>query len=444
MRYLRPVLYDFTLSATDSGLEFEINVDPEKRVYCLVGENAVGKTALLESLAQVMLASHAIWRSSSEPEKGPSGRSYMGWKMRTGFRTRFEGAQLRVPDATVAGRSIKGGKHWGTMLPLEPLHETRLDPVLDRPFVFVPAQGRASIADVGSSALRLVGDAQSAWFDAIDQTLAASTREPADQVGFARWVTSRLLVNPAFVAGMRQPADEVAALFELAQRFDPAAFGGALTVKDGRRLFSLVLRDGNVLLLGRPIDKLASGWTALLKILQQVVGSIAAWEAVRESNDILGSDALVFIDEIEAHLHPKWQCRILSFLKENFRNATFVVTTHSPLVLRDTDAGEAYELRRNGSKVIAERIGSPRDWYFSDVLRDAFHVALPAPGTQSDGQPALNDVLLTFDAKVRSFMSSKDPSERDEALSLYASIEQRLPVDDPRLRTVEQLRTMLG
>lgn len=41
---------------------------------------------------------------------------------------------------------------------------------------------------------------------------------------------------------------------------------------------------------------------------------------------------IVIIDEIEQHLHPKWQRRIFSRLREKFPNIQFIVATHSPLV----------------------------------------------------------------------------------------------------------------
>ncbi len=46
---------------------------------------------------------------------------------------------------------------------------------------------------------------------------------------------------------------------------------------------------------------------------------------------------IVLIDEIELHMHPTWQRRILRTLKETFPNVQFIVTTHSPQVLGEAD-----------------------------------------------------------------------------------------------------------
>ena len=42
---------------------------------------------------------------------------------------------------------------------------------------------------------------------------------------------------------------------------------------------------------------------------------------------------IVLIDEIDLHLHPAWQHRILSDLKEIFPKVQFIVTTHAPAVI---------------------------------------------------------------------------------------------------------------
>lgn len=435
------MLHQFQLSATDSGLDFDIDLEPGKRLYCFVGENAVGKTALLESLGQVIWWMHAVWQGE-ELREG----SFEGWTARHFFRERFKSLVLRVPDILWNGQPIKQREDWGATEPLGATHiSPPIEELVDQPFVFVSAQQRASLSNLGSEALSLVGDRASAFTDAIERGLSASRREPVSTTAPITWLSARLLVNPSFVVGMHNPQHEVAELLRLMQRFDPESFEGLVTEGGGRVKLAVTYKDGKVHILGRPVDRLASGWVALLRILQEIVSSIAAWEAMRDRSDILASDALIFIDEIDAHLHPRWQARLLPFLKESFPNATFVVTTHSPLLVRDTEPGEGYELVREGDRVTSRRLGSPRDWYLTDVLADAFHVQLPPPGSESVGdQPPLTSVLLDYAQKVREHSASKDPATREEALRLYEAAVARVPEDDPRRRSLDQLRQLLG
>jgi len=51
----------------------------------------------------------------------------------------------------------------------------------------------------------------------------------------------------------------------------------------------------------------------------------------------LVSEGIVLIDELEQHLHPKWQMSILKALTTTFPNVQFIVTTHSPLVINQLE-----------------------------------------------------------------------------------------------------------
>lgn len=52
----------------------------------------------------------------------------------------------------------------------------------------------------------------------------------------------------------------------------------------------------------------------------------------------LFSEGIIIIDEIESHLHPSWQRKIIKSLLETFPNCQFIITTHSPQVLGEIKA----------------------------------------------------------------------------------------------------------
>lgn len=58
-------------------------------------------------------------------------------------------------------------------------------------------------------------------------------------------------------------------------------------------------------------------------------------------NPLLGK-GIVLIDEIELHMHPSWQRKILGVLKHVFPNVQFIITTHSPIIL--SEVNEDYNL----------------------------------------------------------------------------------------------------
>jgi len=53
---------------------------------------------------------------------------------------------------------------------------------------------------------------------------------------------------------------------------------------------------------------------------------------------------IVVIDELELHLHPRWQVRIVEFLRAQFPNIQFIVTTHSPFIIQTARQGEVINL----------------------------------------------------------------------------------------------------
>lgn len=73
------------------------------------------------------------------------------------------------------------------------------------------------------------------------------------------------------------------------------------------------------------------------KCLLALVGDLAYRIAVANPNlsNPFESTGIVLIDEIELHLCPAWQQRILSDLRKTFPNIQFIITTHSPQVLSE-------------------------------------------------------------------------------------------------------------
>ena len=50
------------------------------------------------------------------------------------------------------------------------------------------------------------------------------------------------------------------------------------------------------------------------------------------------------IDEIDLHLHPKWQRHVVGDLQKAFPNIQFIGTTHSPFIVQSMNPGEVIDL----------------------------------------------------------------------------------------------------
>ncbi len=82
------------------------------------------------------------------------------------------------------------------------------------------------------------------------------------------------------------------------------------------------------------IDKLSSGYTQLIHLIVDLAFRSIALNPLMESPQSISG--IVMIDEIDLHLHPKWQWKVLLALRKTFPAIQFIVTTHSPFILSST------------------------------------------------------------------------------------------------------------
>ena len=67
-------------------------------------------------------------------------------------------------------------------------------------------------------------------------------------------------------------------------------------------------------------------------------------------------EAIVLIDEIELHLHPSWQRKVLRRLMETFKNCQFIVTTHSPQIIGEVEPRALILLGHENGRVVREPV----------------------------------------------------------------------------------------
>jgi len=108
----------------------------------------------------------------------------------------------------------------------------------------------------------------------------------------------------------------------------------------------VVLKNGQEL----SFESLSDGEKCFLAM----VGDIARRLAIANPKiNPLDGTGLILIDEIELHLHPEWQRRVIPSLVKTFPNCQFIFTTHSPQILGEVQ-GRVYRLRRTDAGIVAE------------------------------------------------------------------------------------------
>jgi predicted ATP-dependent endonuclease of OLD family len=175
------------------------------------------------------------------------------------------------------------------------------------------------------------------------------------------------------------PNDPEARLFPLVDGLELRGAGG---ISESRRLMEqrrFVLRYGDAYTVKVGIEDLSDGYQAMFAIVLEILTQAAvATGAVPHPNRV---EAVILIDEIEAHLHPRWQRDVVPLLREIFPRCQFVVTTHSPLVVGSAEAGEivVLDIADDGAvtaEILEERLamkGADR------IYEEVFGVARTAP-----------------------------------------------------------------
>jgi ABC-type glutathione transport system ATPase component len=89
--------------------------------------------------------------------------------------------------------------------------------------------------------------------------------------------------------------------------------------------------------------------------------------------------SILLIDEIENHLHPTWQRRVIPALLEHFPGLQIFATTHSPFVVAGLKAGQVHLLNRDANGVITASTNTEDivGWTADEILRTMMGVHDP-------------------------------------------------------------------
>ena len=132
----------------------------------------------------------------------------------------------------------------------------------------------------------------------------------------------------------------------------------------------------------------------------------------------LNGDGIVMIDEIDLHLHPKWQRLIVPRLVEVFPNCQFIVTTHSPQILSHVKAEHIFLLKQEENNI---SIVKPRESY----------------GKSSDRQ--LEDILgvearpLEIKTKLEQLYTIIQNGDLESAKNLMDTLDKKIEGREPEL-----------
>ncbi len=194
------------------------------------------------------------------------------------------------------------------------------------------------------------------------------------------------------------------------------------------------------------IDDLSDGYRTVLALVLNLLRHVEYCfdiESVLEMRDghaVITAEAVVLIDEIDAHLHPSWQRTIGAWLHQRFPNVQFIVATHSPLIATRVSEAEGMVIRlvrrKRGKGEVVEAICEEG----TIGLTTDQKLTSPAFGLSTTRDVLADDMAREIE-RLRERLRRKEatPTERKRLRALEAEYERIAPAT-PTYAGVERWR----
>ena len=366
-------LGDVRAFASPQCLEFTDENGAVSRWNLILGENGVGKTTLLQALAvmrPVPAFDEPITGKSDDAEKADddgtprlveaefsahANEEIRRFIRRNGTRTMKIGAEL-VDTETGMGLSVSAEitGHAKDLISAEfPKFRHQL-------------RSRGPLV-IGYGAGRHIGDHN------LDEVAARSTTQSLFSGAIDLYDAAVLIEKLDYAAQIDKAGKDLGRL-EMLKTAVASLLPGDLTVKD--------IDVRGPMIEGRDPDRSGvfvrtpSGMTPLtdLSIGNQAMFALTvdlAWRlfnAFPESDTPLSESAIVLIDEVDLHAHPRWQRNLRRNFLEQFPKVQFIVTTHNPVIAQEalSEGGTVAVVR-----VLAQRENEDRKWVEEGRFRPA-------------------------------------------------------------------------
>lgn len=117
------------------------------------------------------------------------------------------------------------------------------------------------------------------------------------------------------------------------------------------------------------VDELSDGYKSIFAITVDIIKTLS-----RDNLAFETAEAIVLIDEIGTHLHPRWKMEVVSRLRKTFPKIQFIVTTHEPLCLRGLEKNEVLVLKKNeeGKIISLTDLPNPSDFRVDQLLTSEY------------------------------------------------------------------------
>jgi hypothetical protein len=143
-----------------------------------------------------------------------------------------------------------------------------------------------------------------------------------------------------------------------------------------------------------PLTGLSLGYQTTLAWATEL--ALRLYRHYPDSPNPLAEPAIVLVDEIDLHLHPRWQRQIIEYLTQHFPKTQFIATAHSPLMVQAATNVNLAVLQRqeqDGQVVIENRPHFVESWRVDQILTSELF-GVSARSRRIEGLMAERNMLL--------------------------------------------------
>ncbi|WCN10707.1 AAA family ATPase [Marinomonas mediterranea] len=121
----------------------------------------------------------------------------------------------------------------------------------------------------------------------------------------------------------------------------------------------------------QPFSTLSDGQRCILALVADLAQKAATLNPHMGEGVLQKTEGVVLIDELDLHLHPRWQRRVIEDLRTTFPNIQFICTTHSPFLIQS--------LRSNEELIMldGESIANPANKTIEEIAADIMNINSP-------------------------------------------------------------------
>jgi predicted ATP-binding protein involved in virulence len=211
-------------------------------------------------------------------------------------------------------------------------------------------------------------------------------------------------------------------------------------VLDERVSFSGVKNDTFDIIVSTPngeihFEYLSSGFKSCIYIIHGLIKEIEFRFKTEGGIKVQDFDGLILIDELDLHLHPQWQSKLVYLLKKILPSAQIIATTHSPHMIQAAEINELIALGLNEKDQVYIRqlpnaVYGFQGWSVEEILEDVM-------GLSQTRSPMYIEAINEFETAM-------NEENEDKVIEAYQKLDLMLHPSNPLRKLLKLQIAQLG